>query len=310
MGTDSLQGSIWRCTQSTTNASIVAKVTSKELHSSSSPRESIVKNASNRTVHVLEDIKHEHRILKHLTKDPFCPSCIIRPLAFLESRRNYYLLLEDGGRSLYNFIVEMHDFVDRGYLRTAELHRLVRVIVCRMVECVEYLHARRTCHFDLSLENFLISDELLNVDFDTARGTITFADVESVELKLIDFGLAEKFKDGRCKSSKFCGKVLYQSPEIRAKKKNFDAQKNDIWCLGVMLFNLIVGRSPWQSAETTDRDFTTTMERGGDVTSLVKRLGRTHFVDAEAVQLLRSVFQYEDRRCTLQEIRASAWIRI
>merc|ERR1719486_1150288 len=83
---DSLQGSVWRCTQSDTGESMVVKVTSKKLHSSSS----VILNGHQVTV--LEDIKHEHKILKHLTKHTSCPPSIIRPHAFLESQRNYYLV--------------------------------------------------------------------------------------------------------------------------------------------------------------------------------------------------------------------------
>ena len=60
---------------------------------------------------------------------------------------------------------------------------------------------------------------------------------ENIQIKTCDFGLAEYFGDNSSfQSSKYCGKTNYQSPEITAKKKSFNAKSNDIFCLGVCLF--------------------------------------------------------------------------
>lgn len=58
--------------------------------------------------------------------------------------------------------------------------------------------------------------------------------------KLCDFGWAVK-TDGFRKT--LCGTPLYSSPEM-VKKEKYDI-KIDIWCLGVMTYELIFGKSPF-----------------------------------------------------------------
>merc|ERR1712154_596366 len=107
-----------------------------------------------------------------------------------------------------------------------------------------------------SLENFLISDVVVNVWSDNK---ITFC-TDTIQVKLCDFGLSEMFEAGNdFRSNKFCGKTNYRSPEIN-KKVIFCAKSNDIWCLGICLFMLLIGRSPWSTAIDSDPIFAAGMK--------------------------------------------------
>merc|ERR1712154_577173 len=79
---------------------------------------------------------------------------------------------------------------------------------------------------------------------------------KTAKLKLCDFGLAEIFdKKSGFQSNKYCGKPNYKSPEISEQKKSFNAKSNDIWCLGVCLFMMIIGSSPWKISNDNDGRF-------------------------------------------------------
>ena len=121
------------------------------------------------------------------------------------------------------------------------IRKVTKVIFAQMVECVAYLHSRNICHFDVSLENFVISNVMIStLDSDQ----FTFCGLDDIRVTLIDFGLAEVFaKDSTFQSTKYCGKTVYQSPEITAnmksKRKSFNAKANDIWCLGIRFVPLL-----------------------------------------------------------------------
>lgn len=61
-------------------------------------------------------------------------------------------------------------------------------------------------------------------------------------LKLCDFGWSVQ-QDGRLRQT-FCGTPLYVSPEI-LKGEMYD-EKIDIWSIGIMFYEMLVGRIPFR----------------------------------------------------------------
>lgn len=64
-------------------------------------------------------------------------------------------------------------------------------------------------------------------------------------IKLIDFGLSKKCmtaKDNCLKT--FCGSPPYFAPEM-LKRKGYNGQLIDIWCIGVILYFMIEGKMPF-----------------------------------------------------------------
>ena len=90
---------------------------------------------------------------------------------------------------------------------------------------INYLHLNGIAHRDIKLENILIDN--------------------NDNIKLIDFGLSSYFKEDELLSIP-CGSPIYASPEI-VLGIPYDGFKTDIWSLGVVLFFLVFGQSPWTS---------------------------------------------------------------
>ena len=67
-------------------------------------------------------------------------------------------MMEDGGESLFDFVNKAHQLILSGNIDITEWHRVCKVIFKQMLECIEFIHSLNICHFDISLENFLIND--------------------------------------------------------------------------------------------------------------------------------------------------------
>eukprot|EP00483_Globobulimina_turgida_P000350 UN00350 len=178
-----------------------------------------------------------------------------------------------------------------------------------MIECIEYIHSHNVYHFDISLENFLINDVGENIQY-TPNGVQLRFPCSNIQIKLCDFGLAQLFKENTSLlSSKFCGKPGYKSPEITDKQK-FNAKKNDIWCLGVCLWMLIVGKKPWTKASKKCESFNYIMNGYTGIIQSLSAANRVHYVNEELVALFQLFFQYEEKRCDLLAIKKCAWYKI
>ena len=96
----------------------------------------------------------------------------------------------------------------------------------QVVNAVYYLHSNNIIHRDIKPENILIGDDN--------------------KIKLCDFGWAKELTlENR---STFCGTVEYMAPEI-VENENYD-YRVDIWSLGILLYELLYGHSPFKANST------------------------------------------------------------
>lgn len=152
---------------------------------------------------------------------------IVRCFEWFQTDHHLYLVMEmlEGG-DLLQCIMEGGPFT--------ELQ--ARRIFLELCDSVEYLHNKHIVHRDLKPENILL----------------TSRDRDSMRVKIADFGLARKnFKSQDCRT--FCGTPHYFAPEVI---NTFRDQQNgqqagygfpaDMWSLGVILYILFSGISPWE----------------------------------------------------------------
>eukprot|EP01083_Nonionella_stella_P078091 213506_1 len=297
-----LQGSVWRASQKRTNKRVVIKVTDRHLHQQG------IALIDNRRHIAHENIKKEKSILKALTNDPRCPDSIIKYVAAFKTKQYYFLVMQDGGTSLFNFVRKAHRWIERGNLDIDEWHRICKVIFKQMMESIEYIHRNNVCHFDISLENFLVNKD---VTIDVYPNQKMRFDTDSIQIRLCDFGVAEQFMEPRAhhtfQSNKYCGKKIYSSPEIVSEKKNFCARSNDVWCLGVCLFMIIVGSAPWTKASKKDIRFVYIFTKG-NMMGVLSSWKKADCVNRRIVKLLSSIFKLEENRANIEILKQCQWL--
>jgi serine/threonine protein kinase len=93
----------------------------------------------------------------------------------------------------------------------------------QIVSALQLCHARKLAHRDLKLQNILI----------TVFPTV----------KVADFGFASHVGDQKMKT--FCGSPAYSAPEC-LNLKEYNGELADCWSLGVILYEMVTKRSPWQ----------------------------------------------------------------
>jgi len=104
-------------------------------------------------------------------------------------------------------------------------NQIVASLMKDVISAVYYLHNMKPpiIHRDIKPENVLLADGLV--------------------AKLTDFGWSNYMQEDE-KRTTVCGTPIYLAPEI-IKEQGHD-EKVDIWCIGVLLFELITGNVPFQ----------------------------------------------------------------
>ena len=228
--------------------------------------------------------------------------------------------MEHGGKGLFEFIVEAHELIEKGQIEISEWHKVVQIIFKQMIECIEYIHNKNVCHFDISLENFLINDVLIiPYHSDNGRKYIKFL-CSDIQIKICDFGLSELFENTNNNNNnnhnnkstnfycnKYCGKTTYKSPEIYSEKRLFNAKSNDIWCLGVCLFMMLIGGQPWKKPKKNHESFVMIMN--GQYIQLFTAWNKLKYVNNNICDLFYKIFKYENHRINLQQIKQHSWLK-
>jgi len=130
------------------------------------------------------------------------------------------------GLDMFEFITKQYEF---GIHVTVALR-----IMAQLVAALRYGHRLGIAHRDLKPENIYIGDDLGN------------------DTKLIDFGLSTHATKSSKPNVTCCGTVAFAAPEVldcrhRNHKQGYNALQADVWSLGVTMFALFEGCTPWNT---------------------------------------------------------------
>ena len=156
----------------------------------------------------VKHIKDEQRLLRKLRH----PGVVRLETTFQDQRRLYMVLELVQGGELFGRILE------EGKLQ----EDTARFYAGEIVLVLGYLHALGIAHRDIKPENILIDS--------------------NGHLKLTDFGFAKEISE---RSMSFCGTPEYMAPEMV--QKSGHNKSVDWWALGVLLYEMLVGCSPFIS---------------------------------------------------------------
>ncbi|CAD8107158.1 unnamed protein product [Paramecium primaurelia] len=141
---------------------------------------------------------------------------IIKLIDFKRTQNHYYLVFEyceNGDLDAY-----IRKYSPNGKLPEEEVRRIVQ----QLAQALQQMYKLRIVHRDLKLANILVS--------------------KNFQIKLADFGFAKYMEEDQYLTS-YCGTPLTMAPEILQRKQY--NEKCDVWSVGVIIYQMIYGRSPF-----------------------------------------------------------------
>lgn len=145
----------------------------------------------------------------------------------LEDDTAYYVIMpECDGGELFKFLVTEAEVPE------AECKRIIREILT----AVGHLHQHDLIHRDIKPENIM---------FDTDK----FDAASPKTVKLIDFDTCTEWSPSTPKTRQFVGTPGYIAPEVLLGQAS---PLSDLWSIGVIMFILMTGETPWTTIETLE----------------------------------------------------------
>lgn len=194
---------------------------------------------------------------------------IVELLDFMEDPKRFYLVFEycAGG--------DLAHLLQAGRIKEDRAREYMQ----QMIDALRYIKARNIIHRDLKPHNIMLSAD---------RKTI----------KITDFNFARELYDNDLAQT-LCGSPLYMAPEI-IEREDYSV-KSDLWSVGIILYELVYGKSPyWDSINILD---------------LVKKIKERNInypqiVSAECINLMKKLLQRDPKkRITWEELFMHEWLQ-
>ena len=185
----------------------------------------------NNEIYILKDINH-HNIIK-----------------FIETHQdsiNVYIVTElcNGGTLLENLMKYKKEN------KTAFTEEIVKYMMKQIVEAIKYLHNKKIVHRNINLKNIM-----LNYDDENDK---IYNNIMKGKIKIIDLGFSRYLKKGNLAKS-ILGCPITMSPIILNKlneQPNYKDigydEKEEIWSLGCICYELLLGYNPFESVNMNE----------------------------------------------------------
>eukprot|EP00927_Polykrikos_kofoidii_P055649 TRINITY_DN49863_c0_g1_i1.p1 TRINITY_DN49863_c0_g1~~TRINITY_DN49863_c0_g1_i1.p1 ORF type:complete len:518 (-),score=86.12 TRINITY_DN49863_c0_g1_i1:189-1742(-) len=209
----------------------------------------------------------------------------------LEDNSNFYVVMPRcNGGELFTFLVTEAEVPE------AECKRIIREILV----AVGHLHNGGLIHRDIKPENILF-----DLDKTTPESPKT--------VKLIDFDTCAEWTPETPKCKRFVGTPGYIAPEVLLGEAS---PQSDLWSVGVILYILMTGFTPWTQIETLEDGFVGSASSRRMYNSIKQATTEWEADPWPAFPLARDLcqrlmaFRTDDRPLTAKDALSHEWLRV
>lgn len=150
---------------------------------------------------------------------------IVKFLNYVETAQGVFLIMEYvKGITLENFITKRNGLI---------VEKNAYPLICEILDAFAYAHSKGIVHRDIKPSNIIITDD--------------------GHIKVMDFGIAQIVSESNVTQNKYItGTPSYMSPE-QILGKDVDG-RSDIFSLGVLIHNMLTGRTPYDTTTMTSQE--------------------------------------------------------
>jgi aurora kinase, other len=203
---------------------------------------------------------------------------------FHDSKRIFLILEFAAGGELYKHLRKANRFPE---WKAAQY-------IAQMASALKYLHKKHIIHRDIKPENILVG----------IHG----------EIKISDFGWSVHTPNNRRKT--FCGTLDYLPPEmLKGGGENWYNEKVDLWSLGVLTYEFLVGEAPFEDTQVMTQRRITRCEMtippfvSKEAQDLIKRVCFIiDFIEFKLLTYRKLLVLDPEKRITLDDVQRHPWI--
>ena len=226
-----------------------------------------VKKYFNNEIYILKNVNHPNIIKLHEIK---------------QTLNNFYLVFEYCNGGCLNNCLEKYMKNNGNKPFTEEI---VQHFMKQIVSGIQYLHNNKILHRDLKLDNILLN-------FDNEEDKKNFDFLKS-KVKIIDLGFARYLQNDSLAQS-LLGSPMYMAPQILMKMRKIDNNKSfgydlkaDIWSLGTICYELLIGSPPFDASSY--EELISKIQKGN------YKIPNNLQLSIEAISFLSAMLQYDPK---------------
>ena len=246
-----------------------------------------------------ETFKNEFFILSKINHNN-----IIKLIDYERTSNNIYFILDYCNGGNLSEYVKYYEKKEGKLLNENDIQKLLRQLILGL----EYMHKNNIIHRDLKLENILLNFNDIKTEYnlDKKIQKVDYSKVslnDSFTLKIADLGFSKNIAK-ESYASTFLGTPITISPDIllgNGNERKYNT-KTDLWSLGVITYQLLIGYPPFNSDDNIFQIFQKIKYGKYKIPTNIK-------ISVEAISFINGLLQfYPEKRFNWEQIKSHPFI--